>query len=189
MRNKPFIVLMDSVGQSSDRAVRGQLVSAPRRHLGSQLENTKAGGYNYLKAYSLMCLGLQFLSISASVWLTLGWRLDYLKAWRLDSKDGVGGGGVWWRSHIPFYDLASEVPRCNFPHILPVESREGKTQASWWVRGELWKSRQGQKYCCGHCWKKYNLSQPLFQMEKQNGSGPTNSINPQSGSPVRQWSG
>lgn len=83
VKNKPFVVLKDAVSQNSDRALCGQLVSASCC-LESHLEKSKAGGRSPLKASSSACwgvdggcwLGPQCLSVSASVWLTLG----FLKA-------------------------------------------------------------------------------------------------------------
>lgn len=129
VKNKPFVVLKDAVGQNSDRALCGQLVSASCC-LESHLEKSKAGGRSPLKASSSACwgvdggcwLGPQCLSVSGSVWLTLG----FLKARWPDHKDGSGGR----RSHIPFYDPGLGGTWCNFPNSLCVELREGKIRAS-----------------------------------------------------------
>ena len=66
--NKPFFVLVNSVGQNSDRALWGQLASATRG-LGFPLESVKAGGWNHLEAFSFMGPGLM---------PTAGWGLDAL---------------------------------------------------------------------------------------------------------------
>lgn len=57
----PSCLLMNPMGQKSDRTLSGWLVSAAQ-YLGFQLENVKATGENCLKA----------LSFVASVWLTWG---------------------------------------------------------------------------------------------------------------------
>lgn len=56
VKNKPFVVLKDAVGQNSDRALCGQLVSASCC-LESHLEKSKAGGRSPLKASSSACWG------------------------------------------------------------------------------------------------------------------------------------
>lgn len=118
--------------------------------LESQLENSEAGGWKHLDAYSLRFWGpmpVAMWGLGASphrpVWLKLG----FLTAWWLDPRNG---GGEDWRSHIASYDHALEsrgVTSTTFSLLrwsqTPRESREGEHRASWCVSARALEEQTG----------------------------------------------